>query len=123
MSCSDSKLVMIYCVHTIIILLPKAIAHISVAKIKLPIFLSGMCMYVHDYTHVRMQCLLTTLHIHVGIYIVTGPIYSSEMSPSHLRGKLGVINILFSTTGGMVGIIVAGLFSISYSFAYSFGWR
>lgn len=59
----------------------------------------------------------------VGVYSVTGPIYSSEMSPSHLRGKLGVLNILFSTTGGMVSIVVAGLLSIDSSFAYSYGWR
>ena len=60
---------------------------------------------------------------HVGVYSVTGPIYSSEMSPTHLRGKLGVLNILFSTTGGMVSIIVAGLLSIHSGFAYSYGWR
>ena len=68
--------------------------------------------------------LKTSVHaILIGIYTVIGPIYSSEMSPSHLRGKLGVTNILFSSYGGMVGIIVAGLFSIDFNFAYSYGWR
>ena len=47
----------------------------------------------------------------------------SEMAPSHIRGKLGLVNY-FMTGGGMLGGAIAdGLFSIDSKHAYDFGWR
>ena len=58
-----------------------------------------------------------------GLYSVTGPVYVSEMAPSYIRGKLGLVNY-FMTGGGMLGGAIAdGLFSIDSEHAYEFGWR
>ena len=58
-----------------------------------------------------------------GLYSVTGPVYVSEMAPSHIRGKLGLVNY-FMTGGGVVSAsIAAGLFSIDTQHAYTYGWR
>jgi len=45
------------------------------------------------------------------------------MSPSHLRGRLGIIGNLFTGGGLMIGVIIAGLFSLDSKFAYAYGWR
>ena len=47
----------------------------------------------------------------------------SEMSPSHLRGRLGVVVNLFTASGQLVGVVIAGLFSVDSGFAYTHGWR
>lgn len=45
------------------------------------------------------------------------------MSPTHLRGKLGVVFNLFVGGGILTGTIIAGLFSIDSDFAHTYGWR
>lgn len=45
------------------------------------------------------------------------------MTPTHLRGRLGVANNFFAGTGLLTGIIVAGLYSLDTKFAYTYGWR
>ena len=62
-------------------------------------------------------------HACVGLFSVTGPVYVSEMAPSHVRGKLGLVNYLTTGGGVLSGSIAAGLFSIDTQHAYTFGWR
>ena len=62
-------------------------------------------------------------HACVGLFSVTGPVYVSEMAPSHVRGKLGLINFLMTGGGVFGGSVAAGLFSIDTQHAYTFGWR
>jgi len=45
------------------------------------------------------------------------------MAPSHIRGKLGLINFLMTGGGMTSAAIAAGLFSIDSQHAYTFGWR
>ena len=47
----------------------------------------------------------------------------SEMSPSHLRGRLGVVINFFTAGGLLTGVVTAGLFSVDTKFAYTYGWR
>ena len=47
----------------------------------------------------------------------------SEMSPSHIRGKLGLVSYLHTGGGILGGSIAAGLFSIDTKHAYTIGWR
>ena len=47
----------------------------------------------------------------------------SEMSPSHIRGRLGLVNFLMSGGGIFSASVAAGLFSIDSQHAYTFGWR
>ena len=47
----------------------------------------------------------------------------SEMSPSHLRGRLGVVVNFFTASGQLTGVVIAGLFSVDSRFAYTHGWR
>ena len=61
--------------------------------------------------------------ITTGLFSTTGSIYVSEMSPSHLRGRLGVIVNFFTAGGLLTGVIIAGLFSVDTKFAYIYGWR
>ena len=61
--------------------------------------------------------------MYLGLYSVTGPVYVSEMAPSRLRGKLGLINYLLTGGGVFSASIVVGLFSIDSQHAYTFGWR
>ena len=58
-----------------------------------------------------------------GLYSVIGPVYVSEMSPSHIRGKLGLINYILNGGGVVGGAIAGGLFSIDSKHAFTFGWR
>ena len=60
---------------------------------------------------------------HVGLYSVTGPVYVSEMAPSHIRGKLGLVNYFMTGGGVLSASIAAGLFFIDSQHAYTFGWR
>ena len=63
------------------------------------------------------------LHIVIGLYSVTGPLYVSEMSPSNIRGKLGLASYLHTGGGILIGSIAVGLFSIDSKQAYTIGWR
>lgn len=54
---------------------------------------------------------------------MTVPVYISETAPSHIRGRLVVINNLFITGGQFVATVVDGLFSIKHNFAVKDGWR
>ena len=58
----------------------------------------------------------------IGLYSVTGPVYVYEMSPSHIRGKMGLVNYFMTRTGGgMLGEAIAnGLFSIDPKHVYTF---
>ena len=47
----------------------------------------------------------------------------SEMAPSHIRGKLGLVNFLMSGGGIFSATVAAGLLSIDSQHAYTFGWR
>ena len=47
----------------------------------------------------------------------------SEMAPSHIRGKLGLINFLLTGGGVFSASVSVGLFSIDSQHAYTFGWR
>ena len=64
-----------------------------------------------------------TFHIIIGLYSVTGPVYVSEMSPSNIRGKLGLASYLHTGGGILIGSIAVGLFSIDSKQAYTIGWR
>lgn len=46
------------------------------------------------------------------------PVYLSEVSPVHLRGRITVVNNIFITGGQVVSSIVAGAFS-----EVKMGWR
>ncbi|XP_065903148.1 proton myo-inositol cotransporter hmit-1.3-like [Dysidea avara] len=59
----------------------------------------------------------------LGLYSVIGPVYVSEMSPSHIRGNLGLANYISSGVGLFSGSVSSGLFSIDSEHAYTFGWR
>jgi len=61
--------------------------------------------------------------LYVGLYSVTGPVYVSEMSPSNIRGKLGLASFLNTGGGILIGSIMVGLFSIDSKQAYTIGWR
>jgi len=54
---------------------------------------------------------------------VIGPVYVSEMSPSHIRGKLGLGNYVLTGAGLVFGSVANGLFSIDTRHAYAYGWR
>ena len=58
-----------------------------------------------------------------GIFSTTGSVYVSEMSPNHLRGRLGVVLTFFTSGGLLTGVVIAGLFSVDTKFAYKYGWR
>jgi len=58
-----------------------------------------------------------------GLYSVIGPVYVSEMSPSHIRGKLGLANYVLTGGGLVCGAVANGLFSIDTQHAYTYGWR
>jgi len=47
----------------------------------------------------------------------------SEMSPSNIRGKLGLVNYILNGGGIVSGAIAGGLFSIDSKHAFTFGWR
>ena len=61
--------------------------------------------------------------MYLGLYSATGPVYVSEMAPSRLRGKLGLINYFLTGVGVFSASIAVGLFSIDSQHAYTFGWR
>ena len=63
------------------------------------------------------------MHVCIGFYSVTGPVYVSEMAPSHIRGKLGLVSFMATGAGLVIASIAAGLFSIDSEHAYTFGWR
>lgn len=65
----------------------------------------------------------TLVGLAMGLFSTTGSVYVSEMSPTHLRGRLGVAINLFTAGGLLTGVIIAGLFSVDTKFAYTFGWR
>jgi len=58
-----------------------------------------------------------------GLYSVVGPVYVSEMSPSHIRGKLGLANYVLTGGGVVCGAVANGLFIIDTQHAYTYGWR
>ena len=49
---------------------------------------------------------------------MTVPVYIAECAPSHLRGRLIVVNNLFITGGQFVAAVVDGIFS-----PINHGWR
>ena len=49
------------------------------------------------------------MHFYIGLHSVTGPVYVSEMSPSHIRGKLGLAGYLHTGGGILIGFIAVGL--------------
>ena len=58
-----------------------------------------------------------------GIYSVIGLVYVSEMSPSHIRGRLALASYLNTGGGILCGSIAVGLFSLDTEHAYTLGWR
>ena len=82
--------------------------------------MQGITTYVHAslyvYSHVKH-------YYSTGLFSTTGSVYLSEMSPTHLRGRLGVALNLFTAGGLLTGVIIAGLFSMDTKFAHTYGWR
>ena len=62
-------------------------------------------------------------YTHTGIYSVIGLVYVSEMSPSHIRGRLALASYLHTGGGILIGSIAVGLFSLDTEHAYTLGWR
>ena len=84
-----------------------------------------MCLMVFIYVLPcsYVQYTFITCNARVGLFSVTGPVYVSEMAPSHTRGKLGLVNFLMTGGGIFSATVAAGLFSIDSQHAYTFGWR
>lgn len=61
--------------------------------------------------------------LYTGIYSVIGLVYVSEMSPSHIRGRLALASYLHTGGGILSGSIAVGLFSLDSKHAYTIGWR
>ena len=81
-----------------------------------------VCVCVCVCVHVRMR-VTTHVYASIGLCSVTGPVYVSEMAPSHIRGKLGLVNYFMTGGGVFIAAVAAGLFSIDSEHAYTFGWR
>jgi len=73
-----------------------------------------MSHYVHSYV---LFCIVK------GLYSVVGPVYVSEMSPSHIRGKFGLASYVLTGGGVVCGAVANGLFIIDTQHAYTYGWR
>ena len=82
-------------------------------------------VYPYIYIPVAVYAHLCTVHYcyNLGLFSTTGSVYVSEISPSHLRGKLGVVVNSFTAGGQLTGVVIAGLFSVDSNFAYAHGWR
>ena len=79
----------------------------------------------HAYLISRSYPLLHTMVIITltGVYSVIGLVYVSEMSPSHIRGRLALASYLNTGGGILCGSIAVGLFSLDTEHAYTLGWR
>ena len=62
-------------------------------------------------------------YMYIGIYSVIGLVYVSEMSPSHIRGRLALASYLHTGGGILSGSTAVGLFSLDSKHAYTLGWR
>lgn len=56
----------------------------------------------------------------IGIAAMSVPMYIAESAPSHMRGKLVVVNVLFITGGQFIATVVDGIFSF---LDHTVGWR
>lgn len=56
----------------------------------------------------------------IGIAAMAVPMYIAESAPSHMRGKLVVVNVMFITGGQFVATVVDGAFSYLPT---KIGWR
>ena len=79
-------------------------------------------MFMQAYMYIVTSNIIT-VHNNLGLFSTTGSVYLSEMSPTHLRGRLGVALNLFTAGGLLTGVIIAGLFSMDTKFAHTYGWR
>ncbi|XP_070191897.1 proton myo-inositol cotransporter-like [Littorina saxatilis] len=60
-----------------------------------------------------------TLGIGIGVASMTVPVYIAETAPSHLRGRLLTVNVLFITGGQFVASLLDG----GFSYLQKDGWR